>query len=39
MDIIWTDIKMNAKASSNQIMSVQIRSDKVLQGRGPRWDR
>ena len=25
---IWTDIKMNARASSVQLMSVQIRSDK-----------
>ena len=29
-DFIWTDIKMNARTSSVQLMSVQIRSDKVI---------
>ena len=28
-DFIWTNIKMNASTSCVQLMSVQIRSDKV----------
>jgi len=28
-DFIWTDIKMNARAASVQLMSVQIKSDKA----------
>ena len=29
-DFIWTDIKMKARAASVQLMSVQIKSDKVI---------